>query len=249
MNRSFNFSMAPFTQAIKWIVIVNVAIWFGLQVILESLFKVPITGWLSMTPAEVLFEYNIWQLFTYMFTHSLQVTHILFNMLMLWLFGSELEQTWGSRKFLTYYLLTGVGAAIIYCMGMAIYAYATGDTRGLIIPVVGASGALYGVMLAYGILFGDRTVYFFMLFPMKARVFVALMGLIEFANMMTSQSSGSEVAYLAHLGGLVSGIFIFWFQRWKSNRASRGGPMTKKSRHLHLVVDNDKKDQGPKYWN
>lgn len=249
MNRSLQFSMAPFTPAIKWIVIVNVVVWFGLQVILESLFKVPVTGWLSMTPAEVLFEYNIWQLFTYMFTHSLQVTHILFNMLMLWFFGSELEQTWGSKKFLIYYLLTGVGAAIIYCIGMALYAFATGDTRSLIVPVVGASGALYGVMLAYGIIFGDRMVYFFMLFPMKARVFVALMGLIEFANMMTSQTTGSEVAYLAHLGGLISGLLLFWIQKWKSRPSNKGGPMTKRGRHLQLVVDNDKKDQGPKYWN
>lgn len=249
MNRQMNFSMAPFTPAIKWIVIVNAAIWFGLQVIAESLFKIPVTTYLALTPAEVLFDYNLWQLVTYMTTHSLDIQHILFNMLMLWFFGNELERMWGSRKFLTYYVLTGVGAAFIYCAGMAAYSYLSGDIRSLIVPVIGASGALYGIMLAYGILFGDRTVYFFMIFPMKARVFVILMGVIEFANMMTSQAKGGEVAYLAHLGGLVSGLIIFWVQKLKFKPRDKGGQGGRKGRHLHLVVDNDKKDQGPKYWN
>lgn len=248
MNRSMNFSMAPLTPMIKGIVITNVIIWFGLQVLVEGFMKVPVTMFLALVPADVLFEYNIWRLLTYMFTHSLQVTHILFNMLMLWFFGHELEELWGSRRFLLYYLLTGVGAALIYTMGIGAYAFVTGETRSLIIPVVGASGALYGVMLAYGILFGERTVYFFMLFPMKARVFVFLMGLIEFANMMTSQVLGSEVAYLAHLGGLISGLFLFWLQRTLSQRRDRTGG-GRRGRHLHLVVDNDKKDQGPRYWN
>lgn len=248
MNRSVNFAMAPLTPAIKWIIIVNVAIWFVLQVVLEPLFKVPITGFMALTPADVLFNYHIWELVTYMFAHSLQVFHILFNMLMLWLFGNELEQVWGSRRFLIYYFLTGIGAALIYCLGTALYAFITGNTHSLIIPVVGASGAIYGIMLAYGILFGDRTVYFFMIFPMKARFFVILMGLIEFSNLMSSQVAGSEVAYLAHLGGLISGFLIFAYQRIRANIRKRTN-QTRKGRHLHLVVDNDKKDQGPKYWN
>lgn len=248
MNRPMNFSIAPMTPMVKWLIIVNVGIWFGLQVILESMVKLPISQYLSLVPATFLFEYQVWQSVTYMFLHSLQVTHILFNMLMLWFFGSEVEQAWGSRKFLTYYFFTGVGAALIYCLGMALYAYFTGDTRQLVIPVVGASGALFGVMLAYGVLFGERTVYFFMLFPMKAKFFVILMGCIEFANMITSQAAGSEVAYLAHLGGLISGFMYIWIQKWKS-QGPRKGTLSKKGRHLQLVVDNDKGDKGPKYWN
>lgn len=244
-----SFSVAPMTPMVKKLIIINVAIWFGLQVVLESIVKQPVSSYLSLVPANFLFDYHIWQSVTYMFLHSLQVTHILFNMLMLWFFGSEIEQAWGSRKFLIYYLFTGVGAALIYCLGMALYAYFTGDTRQLMIPVVGASGALFGVMLAYGILFGDRTIYFFMLFPMKARYFVMLMGLIEFANMVTSQASGSEVAYLAHLGGLVSGFFYMMAQKWKSQGPRKGGTQGKKGRHLQLVVDNDKSGKGPKYWN
>ncbi len=248
MNRPMSFSIAPMTPMVKKLIILNVAIWFGLQVLLESLLKLPISNFLSLVPAQFLFEYQIWQSVSYMFLHSLQVTHILFNMLMLWFFGSEIEQAWGSRKFLLYYLFTGVGAALIYCLGMAIYASFTGDTRQLMIPVVGASGAIFGVMLAYGILFGDRTIYFFMLFPMKARFFVMLMGLIEFANMITTQTSGSEVAYLAHLGGLVSGFLFILGDRWRS-QGPRKGTGGKKGRHLQLVVDNDKNGKGPKYWN
>jgi membrane associated rhomboid family serine protease len=248
MSRSVQISMAPLTPAIKWIILITAGCWLFLQIGLESLLKVPVTGYLSMTPADVLFDFHLWQVGTYMLVHSTQITHVLFNMLMLWFFGGELENLWGSRRFVQYYIMTGVGAALIYCFGMALYSVFSGDTRSLIVPVVGASGAVYGVLLAYGLFFGDRTVYFFMIFPMKARVFVALMGLIEFANMVSSQSSGSDVAYLAHLGGLVSGLALNWgFYRWQKIRENR---KTKaRGRHLHLVVDNDKKDEGPKYWN
>ncbi|MFN8847307.1 MAG: rhomboid family intramembrane serine protease [Bdellovibrionales bacterium] len=248
MNRSPQLSLAPLTPMIKWIIITTTASWLLLQVTAENLLKIPITQYLAMTPSDVLFEFKIWQLFTYMGMHSNQVTHLLFNMLMLWFFGGELEAKWGGRRFLAYYLMTGVGAALVYCFGMSLYAVFSSDTRQLIIPVIGASGAMYGVLLAYGILFGERTVYFFMIFPMKAKIFVALMGLIEFANMVSSQNSGSEVAYLAHLGGLVSGIFVFWGQRkWNLIKDQRKN--NQKGRHLHLVIDNDKKDENPKYWN
>ena len=248
MNRPVQFSIAPFTPAIKWIVILTAGCWLVLQLIVESLLKWPVTSFFAMVPADVLFEFKIWQVFSYMLMHSSQITHLLFNMLMLWFFGGELEQLWGSRRFVTYYVMTGVGAALIYCFGMATYSVISGDSRNLVVPVIGASGALYGVMLAYGILFGHRTVYFFMIFPMKARTFVAIMGLIEFANMISSQNSGSNVAYLAHLGGLISGLIIFWIQSRLKNlndNKNKG----RKNRHLHLVVDNDKKDEGPKYWN
>lgn len=248
MSRSPQISLAPLTPIIKWIIFITAGSWLFLQIGLESFLKIPVTQYLAMTPADVLFDFKVWQVGTYMLMHSTQVTHILFNMLMLWFFGGELENQWGSRRFLAYYVLTGVGAALIYCIGMALYSVITGDTRSLIVPVVGASGAMYGVLLAYGLMFGERTVYFFMIFPMKAKVFVALMGLIEFANLISSQTSGSDVAYLAHLGGLISGLALFWGQRqW--GRMKESQKARARGRHLHLVVDNDKKDESPKYWN
>lgn len=248
MNRGMTFQTAPLTPAVKWLLIINVAIWFVFQVIMEGFLRVPFSTLFSLVPGKVLFDFQIWQIFTYMFLHSLQVTHILFNMLMLWFFGAELEQRWGTKFFLTYYFVSGVGAALLYCLGVWSYALITGSQTGLIVPVLGASGAIFGLLLAQGLIFGERIVYFFMLFPMKTRYFVALMGLIQLASMMTSSVSGSEVAYLAHIGGLVSGFICLkakaWLDRneWKKKSKSKG-------RNLRLVVDNEKNDKPPKYWN
>lgn len=244
----------PFTPVVKWLLIINVAIWFVFQVIVEGLLKIPFTNMLALYPGKVLFDFSFWQLFTYMFLHSLQVTHILFNMLMLWFFGAELEQRWGSRFFLIYYLFSGFGAAVIYCVSIWGYALVTGSQQAMIIPVVGASGAVFGLMLAHGILFGERIVYFFMLFPMKTRYFVMVMGFVQMASLMTSGVSGGEVAYLAHLGGLISGYVCLKFKGIYSRlEAQKQKSKAKKGRNLRLVVDNekdkDKDGKGPRYWN
>jgi len=241
----------PLTPVVKWLIVINVVIWFGLQVLVEGFFKAPISNVLSLVPARLIFEFRVWELFTYMFVHSMQITHILFNMLMLWFFGSELEQRWGGKFFLFYYLFTGVGAGVLYSFGMGAYAAVTGSQVGLMIPVVGASGAIFGLMLAQGILFGERIVYFFMLFPMKTKYFVAIMGVVQIASMMTSSVSGGEVAYLAHVGGLVSGyLALVIISRWKSYESFK--KTKKKGGNLRLVVDNEKpkkSDNGPRYWN
>ncbi|HEY8270309.1 MAG TPA: rhomboid family intramembrane serine protease [Pseudobdellovibrionaceae bacterium] len=252
MNRGSQMSMAvPLTPVVKWLVIINVAIWFIFQILVEGFFKVPFTSFLNLVPSRVIFQFHVWELFTYMFLHSMQVTHILFNMLMLWFFGAELEMRWGGKYFLFYYLFTGVGAAILYCLGMASYAAVTGSQIGLMVPVIGASGAIFGLMLAQGILFGERIVYFFMLFPMKTRYFVMLMGGVQMASMLTSGVSGGEVAYLAHLGGLASGyVALLLMSRWKNYVNFK--KTKKKGRNLRLVVDNEnpkKSNNGPRYWN
>lgn len=249
MNRSVSFQTAPLTPAVKWLLIINVSVWFVLQVMVEGFLRIPITPLFALTPGMVLFDFKIWQLGSYMFLHSMQVTHILFNMLMLWFFGAELEQRWGTKFFLTYYFSSGIGAAILYCLGIWGYALATGSQTGLIVPVVGASGAIFGLLLAQGIIFGERVVYFFMLFPMKTKVFVAVMGIVQLASLMTSGVSGGEVAYLAHLGGLVAGFITLqvkaWFTRQDFKKRAKN-----KGRNLRLVVDNEKKsEKPPKYWN
>jgi membrane associated rhomboid family serine protease len=174
-------------------------------------------------------------------------------MLLLWFIGSELEQRWGSKFFTIYYLVCGVGAAVLYTLGMGIYAAVTGQQTGLYIPVVGASGAIFGLLLAYGIIFGERVIYFFMVFPMKAKFFVLIMALVEFANLITSSTEGSEVAYLAHLGGIVTGyIFLVSYTRFQRFQWNKKTVQKHKGRNLKLVVDNDKSDSppdGPKYWN
>ncbi|MGZ3773995.1 MAG: rhomboid family intramembrane serine protease [Pseudobdellovibrionaceae bacterium] len=248
MTRGVTFQTAPLTPAVKWLLIINVAVWFVFQVILEGFLRIPFSSIFGLYPGKVLFNFHIWQLVTYMFLHSLQVTHILFNMLMLWFFGAELEQRWGTKFFLIYYFVCGVGAAILYCLGVWGYALVTGSQTGLIVPVIGASGAIFGLLLAQGILFGERIVYFFMLFPMKTRYFVALMGFVQLASLMTAGVSGGEVAYLAHLGGLVSGYLCLKIKSWK-DRSSFKKKTKSKGRNLRLVVNNEKNDKPPKYWN
>lgn len=249
MNRGVTFQTAPLTPAVKWLLIINVAIWFVFQVILEGFLRIPFSSNFGLYPGKVLFNFHIWQLVTYMFLHSLQVTHILFNMLMLWFFGAELEQRWGTKFFLTYYFACGIGAAILYCLGVWGYALFTGSQIGMVVPVIGASGAIFGLLLAQGILFGERIVYFFMLFPMKTRFFVALMGFVQLASMMTSGVSGGEVAYLAHLGGLVSGYIFLKVKSMMDRSGWKKKPNKNKGRNLRLVVNNEKNDKPPKYWN
>lgn len=234
----------------KVLIGLNLALWFFGQVILEGYGEVHLTRFLALFPGKVIFDGAIWQVVTYMFLHSMQVSHILLNMLMLWFLGAELEATWGRRFFLFYYLASGVGAGILYTLGVWGYSLATGSSQGLVVPVVGASGAVFGLMLAYGILFGERTIHFMLLFPMKAKYFVMILGAVEVMSIVTHGVGGGEVANLAHLGGLVSGYLTllgttFWQRRQNQRKAKKKGP------NLRLVVDNDKnaKKDEPRYWN
>ncbi len=242
----------PLTKVVKYLIIVNVVVWVVFQLLLEGYGGFPFTRYFGLYPGKVIFDYYFWQVLTYQFLHSLQVTHILFNMLMLWFIGGELETRWGAKFFASYYLICGTGAALIYCTVVAIYSAFTGSQTGLVVPVVGASGALFGLLLAYGILFGERTMLFMMVFPMKAKYFVMILGGVEVLSLLTSGVTGGEVAYLAHLGGLVSGYLtlLVWTRiqqsQWRKTSKKKG------TGRLRLVVDNKPtKDQneGPKYWN
>jgi len=188
---------------------------------------------------------------TYMFLHSRNVFHIVFNMLLLWWLGAELEQRWGSKFFLLYYMVSGIGAGIIYGIVVFGHALIAGPSAVWTAPVVGASGAIFGLMLAYGMIFGERVVYFMMVFPMRAKYFVMVLGAVEVFTLLNNGIGGGEVANLAHLGGIASGYLflkghmIFQQRRWRKQADRRG-------RGLKLVVNNEKKDEkggGPRYWN
>ncbi len=239
----------PLTKAVKVFLIINVSVWFFAQLLLEGYGQIPFAKYFSLFPGKVIFEGALWQLATYMFLHSLQVSHILFNMLMLWFIGSELEQKWGTKFFAFYYVLSGIGAGILYCLGIWIYSLATGGHYGFVIPVIGASGGIFGLLLAYGIIFGERTIHFMRVFPMKAKVFVLLLGLVEVLTIMSTGVAGGDVANLAHLGGIVSGFAIIkgWngCLRYQWNKKAK-----KKSRNLRLVINNeDDQPRNPKFWN
>ena len=245
--------VVQFTPVVKKLVILNVLIYVGLIVIVQNLFLAEpyFFKWFGLIPRDFLYSFFIWQPFTYMFFHHAQdIFHIVFNMLMLWWLGSELEARWGSRFFLTYYMVSGVGAGLIYVGGLVIYALATGNSYPMEIPVIGASGSIFGLFLAYGIVYGERVIYFMMVFPMKAKFFVLILGAIEVVSLLNSGFTG-RVANLAHLGGVVAGfLFLMGWTRWQGRRRRRA---QKHGRRLKLVVDNERKDEnqgnGPKYWN
>lgn len=246
--------MVPVTPVVRWLIGICVAIWLILQVIVEGyVFGEPRFTWaLGLVPQNLISKFFLWEVFTYMFLHSRNVTHIVFNMLLLWWLGSELEQRWGSRFFLIYYLVSGVGAGIIYACVVMLHAVIGGPSAVWTAPVVGASGAIFGLMLAYGIIFGERVVYFMMVFPMRAKYFVMILGAVEAVTLLSNGIGGGDVANLAHLGGIASGFLFlqgytrFQQRRWRKQSDRRG-------RGLKLVVNNDKKDGekggGPRYWN
>lgn len=145
-----------------------------------------------------------WQLLTYQFMHAglENIWHIVFNLLILWMFGAELEHLWGSRRFLWYYLLCGIGAGIVHLGVQLLWTYPA--------PTVGASGAVYGILLAFGLTFPDRPVFMFPFFiPIPARILVLLLAAIEFISGVTS--TGSPIAHFAHLGGAVTGFLLLRF--------------------------------------
>lgn len=244
--------MVPVTPVVRWLIGICVAVWLFLQVIGEQyiLHSQSITYALGLVPENLLTRFFIWEPLTYMFLHSRNVFHIIFNMLLLWWLGAELESRWGSRFFLVYYLVSGIGAGLIYALVVLAHTLIFGPSGIWLAPVVGASGAVFGLMLAYGIIFGERVVYFMMVFPMRAKYFVIILGAVEAVTLLNNGMT-SDVANLAHLGGIASGFLFLRGYTWVQQRQWRK-KSDKRGRGLKLVVNNDKKDEkggGPRYWN
>jgi len=192
-----SFFNRSFPSGVKWLILVNVAIYlvyfFAIRFVGDSLF-IP----LKLIPAMTI-RGAFWQPVTYLFLHDPQsIMHILLNMLVLWMFGTPVEETWGTRRFLQYYFLCGVGAGICVVLVNLIAGNSYQAT-------IGASGAIYGLLLAYGMLFPNQEVLFMFLFPMKAKYMVMIFGAIAFLG---SFQGGGTVSNLAHLGGMIFG-FIY----------------------------------------
>lgn len=181
------------------IIAANVVV-FLLQIIL---YKINFEQWLVLHPEKVLTRGYIWQLFTYMFIHG-DILHIGFNMLIIWMFGTQLERIWGSSQFLKYYFVCGLGGALF----SFIFSYHS--------IILGASAAAYGILLAYAVLFPYNQIYILGIFPIRARTLVIVLAILEFLRGMGGQDG---IAHFAHLGGLAAGLIyinsdhrtsIFW---------------------------------------
>jgi membrane associated rhomboid family serine protease len=240
-GRTFSLSLPPFTKAVKWLIIINAAVYLLLE-LLKAVAPEPggaLFLALALIPAAVVHGL-IFQLATYSFLH-LGVLHILFNMLGLWMFGAQLESDWGRKKFLEFYFFCVVGAALTT---VAISYTGVGGVSPQT-PTVGASGGVLGILMAFGMLYGDQEIMLFPIpFSIRAKYFVAGVAFITLAEAISASGAGrgSNVAYFAHLGGLFFGFMYVKFvpkrglsfgaseryfgvrnsyYRWKRRRAAR----------------------------
>jgi membrane associated rhomboid family serine protease len=221
---SFSFGPGPLSTALKGIIIANVVMFFATTFV-HAL--VPVLG---LVPALVVRNLWVWQLATYMFLHA-GLLHILFNMLALWMFGTELERVWGTRYFLKYYFVSGIGAGVLTVLfSLLPFGFAQQLHQSI---VIGASGAVYALLLAYALYFPDRPIYMYFVFPIPAKVFVLIMGAIAFYSSLSE--TGGGIANATHLGGLVVGYLYlkgrsganplaelkYRYWKWKINRVRK----------------------------
>jgi membrane associated rhomboid family serine protease len=236
---SFSFGPGPVSTTLQALIGANVVLFVA-----QSLFPI-LTDVLGLHPGLVIRSFRIWQPATYMFLHS-GVFHILFNMLALWMFGAELERTWGTRYFLKFYFVTGIGAGLLTVLfSLLPFEFA----RQLqFINIIGASGAIYGLLLAYAIYFPDRPILL-IVFWVPARLCVMILGAIA---VFASLSDVGGVANATHLGGLLVGYLYlkggrvdplsevkYRYLKWKMNRLRKkfdvysGGRADDWNRHVH----------------
>lgn len=194
-----NTQFSIFPPAVKHLLIINVLAFVALNT--------PVIG-------KALFQYgalwpigsgyfDVWQLVSYMFLHA-SLGHIFFNLFALWMFGQAIENFWGTRRFTVYYFLTGIGAALLHMF-----------IGGGGAPTLGASGAVYGILLAFGMMFPERPIMLlFPPIPIKAKYFVAIFGAIELISGLSRANSG--VAHFAHLGGMLVGFILIKYWGLKS---------------------------------
>ena len=235
---SYSFGPGPLSSALKALIAINVALFLAGFVVSD------LVRLFGLRPSDVL-QGRVWQLLTYMYLHG-NLGHILFNMLALWMFGTELERLWGTRAFLRYYHIVGMGAGVSTVVISSLFPFAASTFH---TTTIGASGAIYGLLLAYGLLFPNRPILMYFVFPIPAKYFVMILGAI--ALLMSLNDSGGAVAHLTHLGGLVAGYIMlrgvgfspanevrYRYLRWKMDRARKrfgvySGGRKDWDRHIH----------------
>jgi len=214
------------TPAVRAIVFANAGV-FLVTLLVPS----TIIGLFGLSPRAVIEDLRIWQPVTYLFVHSPQsLMHILFNMLAVWMFGVDLERRWGTTAFTKFYFITGVGAGLSM-LAVSLLPFDSARSMYANSVTIGASGAVYGLLMAWAILFPHRQILFMFIFPLPARVFVLIIGAIAMFSALNA--GGGPVANLAHLGGLAIGwIYLkgpgdmrlalkYRLSRWRMDRLRR----------------------------
>lgn len=230
----------PFTRMVKALIIITAAVF------VVTYLPLRLFGWqspfiyLGLQPYAVVHRLYLWQLVTYLFLHG-GFFHILFNMFALWMFGPDLEQMWGESEFLKFYLVCGIGAGVFDVVLNTLF----GSPNSL---TIGASGAIYGLLLAFGLLFPNRPIFIWFIIPIPAKWFVVIIGAIEFFSEISGPGSG--IAHLAHLGGMLvaylylrgggfSGRMQLRYEDWRRARLRRKFEV--------YMRDNERKDD-PDRW-
>jgi membrane associated rhomboid family serine protease len=212
---SFGYGLTP---VVKKLIIANAVIFFALALL--GGFSRPLAATVvylfGVVPRDAVFGLRLWQPFTYLFLHA-GFFHLFFNMFALWMFGTPLERDWGGRRFLRYYLLTGAGAGVLNVIVSLLWGGASAN-----VPTIGASGAVYGILLAFGLLYPHTPILIWFLFPIPARIFVLIFGALAFLSAL--QGPGTGISHVSHLGGMLFGFLLL-----------RGGRLY--NRALHGFVD------------
>lgn len=253
--RRVAFAAWPLTPMVKRILIINGVIWL-IAAILEKWVKTNVlVEWFALIPSEVVpwmaagdVDYfapgagaafpKFWQVFTWMWLHSASdYFHILFNSLFFWMFGGHLEQAWGPRAFLRFYLICGIGSGLIVLFFGLLFAPG--------IPVVGASGAVYGLIAAWGIHSPNKRIYFFGVLPLKVKHFSMILVGFALADFLTRARG---VSHAAHLGGMLVGALLVTGY-WRPDKTVRQLRYWWLRRKLRVIEGNrDKEPPGGGYW-
>lgn len=223
---SYSFGPGMMTPTVRMLLWANVGLFLLTALVPSVLYWV--TTVFGLTPRMVLTRFWLWQPVTYMFLHG-GIGHILLNMLVLWMFGVQLERLWGPRFFLRYYFVTGIGAGLC-TIGASLLPFSFADPTYSAVTI-GASGAIYGLLIAFALYYPETPILMFFLFPVPAKYFVMIIGAIAFLSV----PRGGGVAHIAHLGGLVVGYL--YLKQLRGRPASRLGSRWTGLGRLGIMAD------------
>lgn len=225
----------PMTPIVKKIMIINGSIFLVQQFVgifmpgfIENIFGLSHKG--------LFYEFKLWQPFTYMFLHGGWL-HIIFNLIALWMFAGDLEQRWGSKAFLRYYIYSGLGAGVfIAFMNFIVY-----SRFGYLPITIGASGAIYGILLAYGMTWPNREVLLYFVFPVKIKYLIIGFGIMEFFGTISSAvGAGGNISHIGHLGGLITGYIYLMYYR---NTGKSVAGESKQASNINMINEFLKKER------